>query len=163
MKYSNLVKSASFAAVAAVTALSLCARPAFASTTVTATMGVSATVQSTCVISTTAMGFGTYAAVVNNSTSTVTVTCTNTTPYTVSLNAGLATGATVTARSMTGGAVLLNYALYSDSARSANFTTTASIAGNGAAQPITIYGQIPGLQYVAPGTYTDTIVATVTY
>lgn len=163
MKHSPLLISASSLVVLGVAALGLSTTSAFAVTTVTASMGVSATVQSTCVISATPMGFGTYAAVVNNATSTVAVTCTNTTPYTVSLNAGAATGATVTNRSMTGGAVLLNYALYSDSARSANFTTTASLTGNGSSQPITIYGQIPGLQYVAPGTYTDTIIATVTY
>jgi spore coat protein U-like protein len=110
------------------------------------------------------MSFGTYTAVVANSTSTVSVTCTNTTPYTVALDAGLATGATVTNRSMKGtGSALLGYTLYSDTGRSVNFATTASITGNGAAQPITIYGQIPANEYVAPGSYTDTITATVTY
>jgi spore coat protein U-like protein len=65
---------------------------------------------------------------------------------------------------MTGtGSALLGYALYSDTGRTVNFATTASITGSGAAQPITIYGQIPAGEYVAPGSYTDTITATVTY
>jgi spore coat protein U-like protein len=82
----------------------------------------------------------------------------------VALNAGTATGATVTNRSMTGtSSALLGYALYSDTGRTVNFATTASITGSGAAQPITIYGQIPAGEYVAPGSYTDTITATVTY
>lgn len=136
---------------------------AFAATA-TASMAVSATVQATCAVTATAMTFGTYTAAVSNTTSTVSVTCTNTTPYTVALNAGSASGATVTNRSMTGpGSALLGYALYSDAARSVNFVTTASITGNGAAQPITVYGQIPAAEYVAPGAYTDTITATVSY
>jgi len=44
-----------------------------------------------------------------------------------------------------------------------NFVTTASLNGNGASQPITIYGQIPAGEYVTPGAYTDTITVTVTY
>jgi spore coat protein U-like protein len=164
MKLSNAIKFAFPSAVLGCLTLGLTPTPAFASTSIPTTFNVTATVQSTCVISATAMSFGTYTAVVSNSTSTVTVTCTNTTPYTVALNAGAATGATVTNRSMTGtGSALLGYALYSDTGRTVNFATTASITGSGAAQPITIYGQIPAGEYVAPGSYTDTITATVTY
>jgi spore coat protein U-like protein len=163
MKFSNAIKFAFPAAVLGILTSGLAPTSAFAVTT-TATVAVSATVQATCVVSATAMSFGTYTAVVANSTSTVSVTCTNTTPYTVALNAGTATSATVTNRSMTGtGSALLGYALYSDTSRSVNFATTASITGNGATQPITIYGQIPANEYVAPGAYTDTITATVTY
>ena len=140
----------------------LTSTPAAAATATTA-FAVTATVQATCAVSATAMGFGTYTTAVATSTSTVTVTCTNTTPYTVGLSAGSATGATVTNRSMTGGAVLLGYGLFSDSAHSTNFVTTASINGNNLAQPITIYGQIPAGEYVTPGAYTDTITVTVTY
>jgi spore coat protein U-like protein len=164
MKFSNAIKFAFPAAVLGILTSGLAPTSAFASTSVPTTFTVSATVQATCVISATAMSFGTYTAVVSNSTSTVTVTCTNTTPYTVALNAGIGSGASVTNRSMTGtGSALLGYALYSDTSRSVNFATTASITGNGAAQPITIYGQIPANEYVAPGAYTDTIIATVTY
>ena len=134
-----------------------------AAATATTTFAVTATVQATCSVSATAMAFGTYSTVVAPSTSTVTVTCTNTTPYTVGLSAGLATGATVTNRSMTSGAVLLGYGLFSDAAHSVNFATTASLNGNGASQPITIYGQIPAGEYVTPGSYSDTITVTVTY
>ena len=137
--------------------------PAAAAATATTTFAVTATVQATCTVSATAMAFGIYTAAVAPSTSTVSVTCTNTTPYTVSLDAGTATGATVTNRSMESGAVLLGYGLFSDSAHSVNFATTTSLTGNGASQPITIYGQIPAGEYVTPGSYTDTITVTVTY
>jgi spore coat protein U-like protein len=155
--------AAHLASICVVGVLTLLASIPAAAATATTTFAVTATVQATCTVSATAMAFGTYTAAVAPSTSTVTVTCTNTTPYTVGLSAGLATGATVTNRSMTGGSVLLGYGLYSDSAHSVNFVTTTSLTGNGAAQPITIYGQIPAAEYVTPGAYTDTITVTVSY
>jgi spore coat protein U-like protein len=113
------------------------------------------------------MAFGNYTnGAATTGTATVTPICSNTTPYTVDLSAGLSTGATVTARAMfvTGTpAVLLNYALYSDAALTVNFATSASITGTGAAQPLTVYGNIPGGQTIAPGAYQDTITATITY
>jgi spore coat protein U-like protein len=168
MKFSNTLKSALSAAVLGFLALAVAPTSAVAATATT-TFAVTATVQATCLISATPMAFGTYTGVAANSTSTVSVTCTNTTPYNVGLNAGLATGATVTARKMTGpGSALLGYALYSDSARTVNWgqtvgTDTVTGAGNGSAQAITVYGAVAAGQYVAPGAYTDTITATVTY
>jgi len=89
--------------------------------------------------------------------------------YNVGLSAGLATGATVTNRSMTGPAsALLGYKLFSDSGRTINWGNTVGIntvagVGNGASQSLTVYGQIPAGQFVRPGSYADTITATVTY
>ncbi|MGA8743894.1 MAG: spore coat U domain-containing protein [Terracidiphilus sp.] len=145
--------------------MTLCLAPSSSqAATATAPINVSATVVATCTIGATAMGFGNYTGVVATATSTVTVQCTNTTPYTVSLNAGTSSGSSVTARKMTGAAgVYLNYGLYSDSGYATNFVTTASITGNGSGQPITVYGSVPAGQYVAPGSYTDTVTATVTY
>jgi spore coat protein U-like protein len=42
-------------------------------------------------------------------------------------------------------------------------TDTVAGTGNGAAQALTVYGQIAAGLYVTPGSYTDTITATVTY
>ena len=114
------------------------------------------------------MAFGTYNGAVANSTSTVSVTCTNTTPYNVGLNAGTATGATVTTRQMTNGSAVLSYSLTSDSGHSVNWgntvgTNTVAGTGNGSAQSLTVYGQVAAGQYVTPGAYADTITATVTY
>ena len=75
----------------------------------------------------------------------------------------------MTTRKMTGPAsAVLSYAMYQDSARSVNWgmtigTDTVTGTGNGSAQAITVYGQLPAGQYVAPGAYSDTITATVTY
>ena len=137
--------------------------------TATTTFAVSATVQATCVVSATPMAFGTYTGVVAAATSTVSVTCTNTTAYNVGLNAGTATGATVTTRKMTGpNAAVLAYSLSSDAAHSVNWgqtvgTDTVAGTGNGSAQGLTVYGQVAAGQYVAPGAYADTITATVSY
>lgn len=150
----------------ALAAFLLAPHSAIAATT-TATMAVSATVVATCTVTATAMAFGNYTSVAaTTGTATVTPTCTNTTPYTIGLSAGLSTGALVTARAMfvTGTpAVLLNYSLYSDPARTVNYATSGSITGNGAAQPVTVYGNIPAGQTIAPGAYQDTITATITY
>lgn len=163
MSLRSALRSTLHAALLGTVTVCLTPSPAFAATA-TAPIAVSASVVATCVISATALGFGNYTGVVNNATSTVTVQCTNTTPYTVALNAGTSSGSTVTARKMTGTAgVFLNYGLFSDAGHSANFVTTASITGNGSGQAITVYGQIPAAQYVAPNSYTDTVTATVTY
>ena len=169
MKPSNSVKITLAAAILGSMAMGFAPATASATTTVTTTFTVSATVQATCVISATALAFGTYTGVVNNATSTVSVTCTNTTPYNVSLNPGTASGATVTARKMTGpSAALLNYSLYSNSGRTTNWgqtigTDTIAGTGIGSAQTLTVFGQIPASQYVTPGSYADTITASVTY
>ncbi len=162
MKFSNTVLSKLATAVLGCLVLGLASMPANAATTATASMAVSAAVQATCTVTATPMAFGNYFSnVASTSTSTVSVTCTNLTPYTLGLNAGL-TG-TVTARKMTSGANSLNYGLYTDNTYATNFATLASVNGNGAAQVTTVYGQVPAGQYVSVGSYADTITATVTY
>ena len=137
--------------------------------TATATMGVTATVQATCLVSATDVAFGIYTGALTSATSTISVTCTNTTPYTVGLSAGVSAGATVATRKMTGpSAALLGYGLYQDAAYTLNWGTTVSTdteagTGTGSQQGVTVYGRVPAGQYVAPGAYTDTITATVTF
>jgi spore coat protein U-like protein len=167
MTPSNRMKSAVYVFALCLLALVLGPRTADAATATT-TFAVSATVQATCLVSATPMSFGTYTGAVVNTTSTVSVTCTNTTTYNVGLSAGLATGATVTARQMTGpSSAVLGYSLFSDSSRSVNWgqtgTETVAGTGNGSSQALTVYGQTTAGQYVTPGSYTDTITATVTY
>ena len=142
--------------------------PAVAATA-TGSMDISATVVATCVVSTTPMAFGDYTGLQAVSTATVSITCTNTTPYNVGLGVGLGAGATVTTRAMTGpAAAVLNYSLTSDAAHAVNWGTTVATdtiagTGNGVAQPLTVYGLVAAGQFVAPGVFTDTVVATVTY
>jgi spore coat protein U-like protein len=99
----------------------------------------------------------------------MTATCTGSTPYNVGLNAGTATGATVTTRSMTGPAgALLGYKLFTNSGHTTNWgntvgTNTEAGIGTGLAQSLTVFGQIPAGQSVTPGAYSDTIIVTLTY
>ena len=142
---------------------------AAATTTATTSFAVTATVMDTCVVSATPLAFGNYTGVQSDSTATLSITCTNTTPYTVGLNAGLATGATVTTRKMMGPAsAVLPYGLFSDAARTVNWgvtvpSDTVGGTGSGTLQTLTVYGRIADGSYVAPGAYADTVTATVTY
>ncbi len=138
--------------------------------TATANMSVTATVQATCIMSANTLAFGTYTATQLDGATTLSVTCTNTTPYTIALDAGTFAGATTSTRKMTGsvGGTSLAYALYSNAGRTTNWgtntgTDTVAGTGNGAAQTINVYGRITAGQYVDPGSYTDTVVATLTY
>lgn len=171
MRFTNTLKTALSAAVVGFLALGLATTPAFA-TTATITFNVTANVATNCTVSATALGFGSYTGAVNSAQSTVTVTCTNTTPYTVGLDAGKFTTGSVTNRQMsptgtpTAGGLL--YGLFSNGTWTTNWGNTLATnwvigTGNGAAQALTVYGQIPAAQFVTPGSYTDTITATVTY
>jgi spore coat protein U-like protein len=70
---------------------------------------------------------------------------------------------------MTGPAsAVLSYGLFQNAGFTTNWgqttgTDTVTGTGNGAAQAITVYGQVAAGQYVAPGSYVDTVTATVTY
>ena len=139
--------------------------------TSTATFTVSVTITATCTInSASTLNFGTQGVLATNvdQTSTIQVTCTNTTPYNIGLDAGTGTGATVATRKLTSGAATVNYTLYSDSGRTTVWgatigTNTVAATGNGAGQNYTVYGRVPSQTTPAPGTYTDTITVTVTY
>jgi spore coat protein U-like protein len=120
-------------------------------------------------ISASGLAFGTYTGVaLTSSTATVTLnTCTASFAYSVGLNAGTATGASVSTRKMSNGTATLNYFMYQDSASTVNWGntkasdakagTTAATLGN---TVLTIYAKLLATQYPAPGTYTDTITAT---
>ncbi len=147
--------------------LGLSAVPGSAATSI-GTIGITATVLSTCLIGTTPLVFGNYSGTALPGTATVTVTCTNTTPYVISLDAGLTSGATTSTRQMKYSTFVLNYGLYSNAGHTTNWgnvsgTDTVAGTGDAAAQAITVYGLIPAGQYVNPGAYGDTVTATLTY
>lgn len=129
----------------------------------------SATVVANCTVSVGTLDFGNYSGALINNAVALTVTCTNGTTFNVGLNAGTATGATVTTRKMTGPAsATLNYTLFRDSGRTQNWgntvgTDTLVDVGDGTPQSLGVFGQVPPGQYVSPGAYTDTIIANVTY
>jgi spore coat protein U-like protein len=95
--------------------------------------------------------------------------CTQGTSFFVALDAGTTSGATVTTRAMTSGSNVLNYSLYQDVSRTANWGNTAG--GNTPAattastliNPLTVHGRIPKNQNAPAGSYSDTITVTVSY
>ncbi|OWQ86968.1 hypothetical protein CDN99_19925 [Roseateles aquatilis] len=145
-------------------------------TTATNTFQVTATITSSCNVSGSTLNFGSAidplaTGVPLDATSTLTVTCSNTTPYAVSLNAGANAGgaSNFTSRTMKSGSNTLGYQLYLDSGRTTVWgdgtasSSTKSSTGTGSAQSISVYGRIPSLSGVVPGTYTDTVTVTITY
>lgn len=161
------------AAVAAVVAASAVASPAFAATT-TSSLSASATVTANCTASTTAVAFGSVNVISGSNvdgTGGLSVTCTSGTAWAASANAGSGTGASLATRKMANGTNMLNYVLYTDSARTTVWgdgvggtTATISGTGSGAAQASTIYARVPSGQTSLPaGSYADTVTVTVTY
>ena len=137
----------------------------------TGTFAVTATVLPSCtVVGGVPLAFGVVTPGVQRDGSvTVTATCTVGTPYTLALDAGTGSGATVAVRRMTSGGDTLEYALYQDVARTTPWgdgtagTSTRSSTGTGLLQSFTVYGRVPSSAAAAVGVYTDTITVTATY
>lgn len=150
--------------------------PAAWGATASGSFPVSATVTSACNVTGTLLNFGSSidpltAGVPLDASSTLTVTCTNTTPYSVALDAGTHAGgaAAFGSRAMKSGANTLAYQLYLDNGRSSVWgdgtggSSASSGTGSGSSQLLTIYGRVPSLSGVIPGSYTDTVTITITY
>jgi spore coat protein U-like protein len=165
-----------YSVLAVVSLFFLAATSAFAGTQ-TSNMSVSATVSANCTISAGALDFGAYDPVVANAsnplpgTATITVTCTNGSPATLTLDQGLhpAGGSTNAAplRQMANGGSLMSYDLFQDNAMTVPWGNTAGTGvgytGTGTSGSVTVYGQVAGAQNVPAGTYNDTVVATITF
>jgi len=153
--------TAAAAAVAALTATN----PALAASA-TSNFDVSIQVLSTCSISASNMSFSSITTGTTSNTdatSSLTVNCSSGTPYEISLGNG-ANYSNV--RRMAWGASHVDYMLYSDSGRTAEWSTTNTKpgVGTGADHSLTVFGRSPSGQSVTnTGNYGDTIIATVTY
>jgi len=150
----------------------LCSAPAAHAATTTTTFPVSATVLTACSVSALPLTFGNYdptSATPLDATTTLSVLCTVGTSFTVGLNAGAASGATVTTRKMVNGANTLNYALFRETGRTNNWgntpgtdtppSTTAPVLPTA----LTVYGRVAAGQNVPAGGYADTVTVTVNY
>ena len=139
--------------------------------TATGRMNVRMAIQAFCeVISATDLDFGaaTNLATVVDQSSTVTIKCSNTTPYNVGINSGTG-GGTVSARRMVGGGgEYITYGLYRDAARSQAWgdtvgSDTATGTGTGGNQSFTVYGRVNSQTVPTPGNYSDVVTVTITY
>jgi spore coat protein U domain-containing protein, fimbrial subunit CupE1/2/3/6 len=135
-----------------------------------APFAVTATDASNCSVNASTLNFGAVGVLRSavNGTSSVTVTCTNALPYTIALDGGLSGATNPTQRVMSQAAQQITYGLYRDSARAQPWgdsvgTNTAAGTGSGLAQTLTVYGRVPAQTTPAPGTYSDTVVVTISY
>jgi len=146
------------AKVLAVAAIGVAAAGAANAQQATANFTVSANVLNACSVAASDLVFGDYvASAAKDSSSTVTVTCTNGTGYSVGITGG------ATGRFMSGpGGATLGYGMFSDPGRTVTFNV-ASASGNGLGQAYPVYGRIPAFQYVAAGAYTETVTVLVAY
>ena len=138
----------------------------------TLSFSVSVTLQASCIVSATNIYFGTVGLLTNNidTTGTISVTCTSTTPYKIALSYGNGVGAGTGRARYTPGpnGSQISYNLYSDSGRSSIWGSnlgvdTVNSTGTGADQDFTIYARVPPQTTQPAGTYSDTIVVTVNY
>jgi spore coat protein U-like protein len=99
-------------------------------------------------------------------------TCTNGAAYTIAMDAGSTPGNTIAARKMNlngAGAGVVSYQLYRDIGPTnvwGNGTVgnvTYSGSGNGSAQTIPVYAQLPSQTTPTPGLYKDTVTVTITF
>ena len=144
----------------------------------TLTGTLSATIPPTCNVSATPLNFGTSGTSIAaniRATATITAQCTYTTPYSVGLDNGQnANGAQRRMQAAAGQYV--SYGLYTDTGYSQAWTTTSSTTscsagantcalgtGTGSNQSVTVYGEVPPQSAPAAGTYSDTVVVTVTF
>lgn len=144
--------------------------------TVSAAQLASVIYQSECRVGTiNSIDFGASGFLTSNldAASSVSVTCTNTTPYRIGLDAGTGAGATTALRKMTRTTApfgTVDYGLYRDLGRTLNWgndtaagTDTQNGTGTGTAASYPIYGRVPAQPTPRPGNYLDTVVLSVVF
>lgn len=139
-----------------------------AAATSSALFSVSATVQASCVAAITAPAIKTYAAAAD-AASAVLVTCANSAPYNVSLNAENVHDATEANRPTTGsGFASPGYTLSSGAQAIANrghATSTGRVAGfGGRSNPsLSLHDEFPAAKCVSSGAHAGVMIVVVTY
>jgi spore coat protein U-like protein len=172
--------SARMLTMTGVSLLSIAAASSIDAATSTANLAVNATVTASCSLSTTAVAFGAYDSLGTNAsaaltgTGAITATCTAGASTTITLGQGsnANTGSTdaAPARRMSDGQATphyLTYSLYQDTNHTTVWGNTAgtgaAFTGTGTATSVTVYGSVPAAQTPPPGSYSDLVVATITF
>jgi len=142
--------------------------------TSTGPVAVSGAITQTCTISGSTLGFGSYnvlsASVLQVNASALSVACTRgSSAVTIGLNTGSnPTHASGTTRAMSNGAgAYLSYELYTSATYATVWSNSTTVSYNPitslATTSFSVYGEIPALQNVVVGSYTDSVTATVTF
>lgn len=122
-----------------------------------------------CTLNVTGVNFGSYDVFSNSaldSTGNIDVNCPNGVGYSMALTAG---GGNYTQRVMSSGVHRLNYNLYTAANRAVVWgdATSGTVTVNGTGIGVNVnhgvYGRIPALQYVYPGSYSDIIIVELTF
>ncbi len=133
---------------------------------------VSADIVPSCTVSAGTLDFGTLGTRVTAPVAgqtTIDVTCSDNTPYSVYLGPGMGAGvSSPAARKMSSGANTLSYGLYRNQSMTQPWGWTHGVdglssTGTGAVQSIPVYGQINPGQTAPVGIYNDSVVITVEY
>lgn len=137
--------------------------------TAPANMGVSLVVANECTLATAPLAFLDSGIIVGAlaARADITVQCTPGTEYEIGLGVGLGADATAENRVMTSGTDLANYMIYQDELLTLPWgnvlgTRVANVA-TGAFEEIPAFGSVFAGQNLPAGTYTDTVIATITY
>lgn len=130
-------------------------------------ISVSAEVQANCLIEAGDLNFGTVGIIDQNvdAIADIAVSCTPGTGYSIALDGGISDASEPDQRQMRSGSNSLTYGLYLDPQRSQPWGEGASVKsgeGSGSEEAVSVYGRIPP-QAAAVGSYSDTVVVTVTY
>lgn len=121
-----------------------------------------------CTVSSTAVAFGAYdvfATTANDSVGSIKISCDTSTAYSIALSPG--SGGSWSGRTLENGISELVYNLFVDAARTQVWGDgtggTATVGATATSANHTVYGRITAGQNVTTGTYTDTVIITVTY
>lgn len=122
-----------------------------------------------CTVDVAPMAFGSIDPIANadtDSVTTLTVTCPADTAYSATVSAGAGTYAD---RRMTGAQGALSYQIHTEASRSlvwgdgSGGTTALSGTAGPAGETRNLYGRVPAQPMAIPGSYSDTLLVTVTY
>jgi spore coat protein U-like protein len=138
--------------------------------TASTSFSATATVLSSCNVNATSVNFGSSGILSGNTDAqgTLSIQCSPSLPYTISLNGGSSGATDPTQRKMSFSGANVTYGLYRDSARTLPWgstvgTDTTSGTGTGVTQTQTAYGRVAAQTTPKPGSYTDSVVVTVGY
>lgn len=143
----------------------------YAASPATAKFDVTMSVVADCTVTATSLDFGQTGLITSarNGQSNLTVTCTNTTPYNVGLDAGTGAGSSGTTRYLSGSSGAntdkVKFNLYRSPGAglwgNTQGTDTLAGTGNGDKQTLTVYGEIPVQNAPTPDSYKSQITASV--
>jgi spore coat protein U-like protein len=137
------------------------------------TVAASATVSNFCTVSANNINFGASVGILSSAipaSAQISATCTAGDSYTIALNQGTTSGASLSNRLMAGsGSAVVQYGLYTSGSYSTVWgdgspgTGTLGGTGTGSTQYYTVYGLVPAQTTPAPNTYSDLVTVTVSY